>query len=213
MRRMRTSLRPCHPHVVFERHKETAKLGRQVLQVCVGLWTSPAPTSDSGIMKKTCKKYINGNIKTIIWKIENRVLDRIGHILSMPDTSQMKIAILGWFKGVRRRKETPRRKRKIQLYWSRILREAGVRLSEEGTMGQDRDRWRDMVEECIEHLMLRERAAEVIWLRRRGLWRGIERCKNSRHSSVTYVERSARAQKEDARRVASAPRFQMPPVQ
>ena len=49
--------------------------------------------------------------------------------------SQIKIVDLGWFKGVRMRKKSQRRKRKTQLYWSRILREAGVRRSEAGTMG------------------------------------------------------------------------------
>ena len=49
-----------------------------------------------------------------------------------------------------------------------------------------------------------------------------EEMQTSRHSSVTYVERSARSgeawastetQKEDALRVALVPRFQMPPMQ
>ena len=77
----------------------------------------------------------------------------------MPDTRQTKIAVLGWFMGLEGEKKTSWWKRKAQLYWSRIQREADVRWwSEAATMGQGRDRWRDMIEERTEHLWLWERS-------------------------------------------------------
>ena len=84
----------------------------------------------------------------------------------MPDTSQTKIAVLGWFKGLEGEKKTPGRKRKTQLHWSRILREAGNGWSESGTMGHDRDRGRDTI---AKNTLGCERGAEVLrWRRRRG---------------------------------------------
>ena len=82
-------------------------------------------------------------IKTIRWKIEKQVLKRIGHILRMPDTYQTKITISGWFKGLEGEKKTTGRKRKPQLYLSRILRETEKKWSEAGTIWQDIDRWRE----------------------------------------------------------------------
>ena len=52
MIRNRAFLQLCQLHVVLERHKETAELGGQVLQVGVGQWSSPSPAPDAGSRKK-----------------------------------------------------------------------------------------------------------------------------------------------------------------
>ena len=46
-------------------------------------------------------------INTIRGEIEKRAHERIGLILRMADTSQMKITVLGWFKGLEGEKKPP----------------------------------------------------------------------------------------------------------
>ena len=41
-------------------------------------------------------------VNTIRWKIEKRVLERIGHILRMDVSRQTKAAILGWYADLER---------------------------------------------------------------------------------------------------------------
>ena len=56
--------------MVLERHKETAELGGQVLQVGVGQWSIPATTSDAGSREKHAKSQEqNGNKDN---EVENR---------------------------------------------------------------------------------------------------------------------------------------------
>ena len=108
--------------VVLERNKESTELGGQVLQ---GQWLISAPTSDAFRKQEKHERSQERN-ENKDNKVENRkrVLERIGHILRMPGTSQTKIAVLGWFKGLDGEKKTQGRKRKTHLYWGGILREA-----------------------------------------------------------------------------------------
>ena len=151
-------------------------------------------------------------IKIIWWKIQKGVLERIGHILRMPDTRQTKIAVLGWFKGLEGEKITSGRKKKTHIYWYRILREAGKRWSEAGTIRQDRDRWRDMIEKRTEHLSLWERSRSNLVKEDRSLARNWVMPVWCMWEDLQKQGRPGHLQKEDARRVAPAPQLQMPPV-
>ena len=61
-------------------------------------------------------------IKSIRWKIEKRVLQRIGHILRMDDRRMTKIAILGWYEELKKLPKRAGRKRKMLHYWRKLLR-------------------------------------------------------------------------------------------
>ena len=51
-------------------------------------------------------------VKTVRWKIEKRVLERIGHVMRMGDDRMTKAAVLGWMSELEKWKKTKGRKRK-----------------------------------------------------------------------------------------------------
>ncbi len=65
-------------------------------------------------------------IKSIRWKVEKRVLERIGHVLGMEDDRTVKATVLGWMKDLEQVDKTRGSKRKTVLYWKKLLREAGI---------------------------------------------------------------------------------------
>ena len=60
------------------------------------------------------------------WKIEKRVLERVGHVMRMKDESLTKVAVLGWYIKLEVVSKVPGKKRKTVLYRNRILSEAGI---------------------------------------------------------------------------------------
>ena len=91
-------------------------------------------------------------VRSLRVKIEKKCLQRIGHVLRMENTRQTKAAILGWMKKLEAYRKTPGRKRKTLLYWKGLLREARVDWTKAGEIAQDRDGWRTMVHDRVEHL-------------------------------------------------------------
>ena len=53
------------------------------------------------------------------WKIERRVLERIGHVMRMGNDRLTKAVVLGWWEGLEGRGKMGGRKRKTVLYWRR----------------------------------------------------------------------------------------------
>ena len=51
------------------------------------------------------------------WKIERRVLERIGHVMRMENDRLTKAVVLGWWEGLEGRGKMARRK--TVLYWRR----------------------------------------------------------------------------------------------
>ena len=90
-------------------------------------------------------------------KIEKRVLERIGHVLRMPEKRLTKIAVLGWLSELEKWDKAPGKKRKTILYWKKLLREAGIDWTEAGTIAQNRTEWKGRVMDRIEHLERQER--------------------------------------------------------
>ena len=54
-------------------------------------------------------------IKSVRLKVEKRVLERIGHIMRMDDTRQVKAAVLGWMEDLESTEKMPGRKRKEKV--------------------------------------------------------------------------------------------------
>ena len=60
-------------------------------------------------------------IKPVEWKIERRVLERIGHVMWMENDSLTKAVVLGWLEGLEGSGKMAERKKKTVLYWRREL--------------------------------------------------------------------------------------------
>ena len=93
------------------------------------------------------------DVKTIRWKVEKRVYERIGHVMRMDDDRQVKAAILGWMEDLESFNKMPGRKRKTVLYWKRLLKEAGVDYTKIGALTKDRDGWKGIVNRRMKHLL------------------------------------------------------------
>ena len=65
-------------------------------------------------------------VMSLRWKIEKRVLQRIGHIMRMKDDRIVKAVVLGWMEELESEKKVPGKKRKTVLYWKGLLKQAGL---------------------------------------------------------------------------------------
>jgi len=96
-------------------------------------------------------------IRSIRGKIEKRVLERIGHVLRMGNDRQVKAVVLGWYQGLEGLEKRKGKKRKTGLYWKRLLREAGVDYTDIERLVGDRDGWRKIVRDRVEHIEVWEK--------------------------------------------------------
>ena len=96
-------------------------------------------------------------VKSIRWKVEKRVYERIGHVLRMKDNRQVKTAVLGWMEDLERYNKRPGKKRKTVLYWKKLVKEAGLDVTKIGMLTADRDEWRATVRKRMKHLEAWER--------------------------------------------------------
>ena len=91
-------------------------------------------------------------VKSVRWKIEKRVLERIGHVVRMGNDRLVKAMVLGWYEGLEGKEKMIGRKRKTVLYWKRILNEAGVDWTDVERVCLDRDGWRAWVRARMVHV-------------------------------------------------------------
>ena len=91
-------------------------------------------------------------VKSIRWKVEKRVLERVGHIMRMPDNRLVKAAVLGWLQDLEGWSKVPGKKRKTVLYWKGLLKEGGFDWTKIGALTADRDEWKSKVRERMSHL-------------------------------------------------------------
>jgi hypothetical protein len=96
-------------------------------------------------------------VKSVQWKIEKRVLERVGHVMRMENTSVTKAAVLGWYEKLEGVRKAPGRKKKTVLYWKRMLSEAGIDWTNVERLTADRDGWKGIVKARMDHLDVFER--------------------------------------------------------
>ena len=77
-------------------------------------------------------------MKSVRWKVEKRVLERIGNVVRMGDHRVMKGLFLGWWDKLEEVDRVPGRRRKTVLYWKRLLRKAGVNWTRERILEWER---------------------------------------------------------------------------
>ena len=104
----------------------------------------------SGVNMKDVRACLG--VKSVRWKIEKRVLERIGHVVRMGNDRMTKIMVLGWYEGLEGKDKKMGRKRKTVLYWKRILSESGVDWTDIERVCSDRDGWKKCVNERMRHL-------------------------------------------------------------
>merc|ERR1711867_105278 len=91
-------------------------------------------------------------VKSVRWKIEKRVLERIGHVVRMGNERLTKAMVFGWYEGLEGKAKKKGMKRKTVLYWKRILRECGVDWTDVERLCGDRDGWKACVRGRMKHL-------------------------------------------------------------
>jgi len=87
------------------------------------------------------------NVKSVQWKIEKRVLERVGHVMRMGNDRLVKAVTLGWYGRLEGTRKMKGRKRKTVLYWKRLLKEAGIDVTDVERLTGDRETWKEMVNE------------------------------------------------------------------
>ena len=91
-------------------------------------------------------------VKTIRWHIENRSLERIGHVLRMKDERSTKAAVQGWLESLESRPKTKGKKRKTIPYWKKFLKKAGIEWTRAGGLAAGTEQWSSKVMERMQHL-------------------------------------------------------------
>ena len=84
-------------------------------------------------------------VMSVRWKVEKRVLERIGHVMQMGDERLVKAVVIGWVEQLERFAKTRGSKQKTVLYWKKLLREAGLDYTKVGQMTRDQKKWKKKV--------------------------------------------------------------------
>lgn len=95
-------------------------------------------------------------VASLRWKIEKRVLERIGHVMRMDDERITKVAVLGWLEALEGWEKRKGRRRKTSFYWKKLLKEAGIEWTDVGFLARDRKKWKKLVDDRMKHLKLWE---------------------------------------------------------
>ena len=91
-------------------------------------------------------------IKSLRWKVEKRVLERMGHVCRMEDERMVKAVTFGWMEDLEDLPKVPGRKRKTFLYWRKIVKEAGLDPTKMAELTSDRKGWKAKVKTRMKHL-------------------------------------------------------------
>ena len=91
-------------------------------------------------------------IKSIRWKVEKRVLERIGHVMRMGNERITKAFVLGWYEKLDGKEKMRGRKRKTNLYWKKLIREARWDVTNIERLTENRKEWKRMVMERMTHI-------------------------------------------------------------
>ena len=99
------------------------------------------------------------SIKSLRWKVEKRVLERMGHVCRMEDSRMVKAVTFGWYEELESIPKVPGKKRKTVLYWKKIAKEAGFDITKMAEITGDRKNWKQIVKKRMKHLENWERKA------------------------------------------------------
>ena len=141
--------------------RDIKKLQSQVDKMYRHIWCkNQAPLikmQEEGINMQDIRNKLG--IKTIRWKVEKRVLQRIGHVFRMKDDRLVKNVTLGWLAELEDYPKVKGRKKKTVLYWKKLVKEAGLDYTKINLLTQDRKIWRGIVNERMKYLYVWEKGA------------------------------------------------------
>ena len=96
-------------------------------------------------------------VKSVRWKIEKRVLERIGHVARMGNERLTKAMVFGWYERLEGTRKVKGRKRKTVLYLKRMMKEAGWDWTDVERLASDRKGWKRMVKARMDVLYVWEK--------------------------------------------------------
>ena len=102
-------------------------------------------------------------VRSMKWKIEKRILERIEHVMRMGYERMTKVAVLGWLAELERWPKLKGGRRRTIFYWKKLLREAGIDFTNLKALTEDRKKWKKIVRERMEHLDKWERSKGHKW--------------------------------------------------
>ena len=141
--------------------RDIKKLQSQVDKMYRHIWCKNRPPllkmQEDGVNMQDIRNKLE--IKTLRWKIEKRVLQRIGHVMRMEDDRLVKIVTLGWLSDLEDYPKIKGKKKKTLLYWKKIIKEAGLDYTKINILTKDRKVWRGTVNERMKYLYEWEKGA------------------------------------------------------
>ncbi|XP_075256680.1 uncharacterized protein LOC142349151 [Convolutriloba macropyga] len=99
-------------------------------------------------------------IKSVRAKIERRSLERLGHVIRLPEERKTRRIAFGWLSKL---EETPKPKKKYRCtprYWMKLTREAGWDPLHVEDQARDRKLWKLMIKERVTHIEQWEESKE-----------------------------------------------------
>ena len=91
-------------------------------------------------------------VKSVRWKIEKRMLERIGHVVRMENDRLTKAMVFGWYDRLEGTEKMSGRKKKTVLYWKKLMKEAGWDWTAVERLAKERKVWKSMTTERMKHL-------------------------------------------------------------
>ena len=91
-------------------------------------------------------------VRSVRWKVEERVLERIGRVFRMRNERLAKAIVLGWWEELEKWEKRPETKRKTILHWKSILKEAGIDWTDVDRLTGDTKGWRKILREKADHV-------------------------------------------------------------
>jgi hypothetical protein len=91
-------------------------------------------------------------VKSISLKVEKRVLERVGHVLRMPNTRQCKQIVLGWYPDCRRGPAPHKGGQSTISFWRTVIGRMGVDPDLVEEVATDRKRWKAICRQRIHHI-------------------------------------------------------------
>ena len=87
-------------------------------------------------------------VDSVRLKVERRALERIGHVLRMPNDRLTKRVTLGWMKAENSENAGTVRGH-ILGYYRKLVREAGMAPENIEKEAKDRDKWRNLIQKRL----------------------------------------------------------------
>ena len=102
-------------------------------------------------------------IKSVRSKIEKRSMERLGHIIRMPDDRRVKRVTFGWLSKLEETEKPRAKYRCTPRQWIKLMCEAGIDQLDIEEMAKDRKQWKTIIQNRMTHLERWEESQENGW--------------------------------------------------